>query len=347
MGRKRSAPQKATATEHYSAKRHATERAQSSSASGTATEHALKESNLAFNALVNFLVKALHNGRERQFTADDCREMVLNTRVRKWYDEAALQKHLELWNLVNLNKDGMKRENTFFLWCRKIADWARSADEDTATQHAQDPAAHQEEEDHNIYTALARNLLLSETTLQQRQETKYQIKRNKCGEMLVPTAQRSWIHNMLRKFLGHADVAWFIWRHGLPELFDAPWHRGAANPKSPQRILESGMRWHASLLRSLVQHHTLPEKEDARVLSNDGMGFQRRKALSDAKKAIHSGKCLCEQRDAGEKYWDDMSATEQQWVEDFDTGRAQRRYDKMRITQEKQPFRGSLWPTDT
>ena len=37
------------------------------------------------------------------------------------YDEPALLKHKEIWDMVRLDKHGNEKDNSFFAWCRKVA----------------------------------------------------------------------------------------------------------------------------------------------------------------------------------------------------------------------------------
>ena len=88
----------------------------------------------------------------------------------------------------------------------------------------------------------------------QRNEPKYQIHYDSKGNVILSGKQRSWIAAMLRKKLGHENVAHFILRHGLPELFDAPLRNETPSQEMLQSILAEGVTWHASLLLSLCEH---------------------------------------------------------------------------------------------
>ena len=96
-------------------------------------------------------------------------------------------------------------------------------------------------------------MLLQETTPDQRKEKKKQIRYDTDGEIHVSSQQRSWIQHMLRKNLGHKDVAFFILQHGLPELFDPPLRKNKPSQELLESILEEGMRWHASLLHAFTR----------------------------------------------------------------------------------------------
>jgi len=171
-------------------------------------------------------------------------------------------------------------------------------------------------------------MLTQDTTPNQRKERKYQIHYDKHGETVFTREQRSWIQHMLRKNLGHENVAFFIWQHGLPELLEAPLRTKPPSREQLQSILEEGIHWHASLLQSLVAYSTGPELEHARRMSDLGQAAWRRpkrQTYVAAKEKLNRGKRLCEQRDSKKRGYDEMSATEQHILEDYDTLKVQKR----------------------
>ena len=94
-------------------------------------------------------------------------------------------------------------------------------------------------------------------------------------------------------------------------------------------MLEEFMTWHASLLQSLIQRHNRPDVIMARKLSDLTLGeWQRvrRQCKMEAKQRLDNGAFLAEQRDSGKRNYDDMSATEQEMVEDYDTQKATKKY---------------------
>ena len=162
--------------------------------------------------------------------------------------------------------------------------------------------------------------------------------------MVFTGAQRSWITLMLRKNLGHRNVAFFIWQHGLPELLEAPLRNHEPSPEMLQGILEEGLRWHASLLQSLVAHSTGPQMEHARRMSDLGLAAWRRlkgQTYLVAKEKLIRGKRLCQQRDSNKRRYGDMSATEQRLLEDYDTRKSQKIVDEASLRVDKRPFRSA------
>ena len=137
----------------------------------------------------------------------------------------------------------------------------------------------------------------------------------------------------------------FILQHGLPELFDAPIRKEKPSQELLQSIIEDGMRWHASLLQSLVLHKERPGLAHARRMSNlldTVWRREKQEACLAAKQAVSRGRRLCMERDSKKRSYDEMSATEQQLLQDFDEHRLQKHVDKTSLRIEKKPFRGSV-----
>ena len=130
--------------------------------------------------------------------------------------------------------------------CRKIADIAS-----TATEHAES----QEERETRLFEALALDLLSNELVPEQKEQAKYQIRRDvETARIKITRIQHSWILYMLRKNMGHIKVPYFIFHHGIAELFYYSPSRRTRNPPTEaqlQNMLEDGMHWHASMLQSI------------------------------------------------------------------------------------------------
>ena len=58
---------------------------------------------------------------------------------------------------------------------------------------------------------------------------------------------------------------------------------------------------------------------------------QRRQNKSEAKQRIKDGEFLAKQRDRGKRTFEDMSATEQQLIEDYETQKSSREYEALRV----------------
>ena len=58
---------------------------------------------------------------------------------------------------------------------------------------------------------------------------------------------------------------------------------------------------------------------------------ERRQLKAKAKQRLKDGALLSEQKELGEINWDDMSATEQHLVEDFETKKLERDYEATKV----------------
>ena len=137
----------------------------------------------------------------------------------------------------------------------------------------------------------------------------------------------------------------FILQHGLPELFDARVRKEKPSREMLLSILEDGVRWHASLLHSLVEHNERPGLAHARRMSDlehTAWRRQQREACLVAQQALSRGRRLSMERDSKKRSYDEMSPTEQQLLEDFDVHRLQKKVDKTSMRVEKKAFRGSV-----
>ena len=111
-----------------------------------------------------------------------------------------------------------------------------------------------------------------------------------------------------------------------------------------QNVLEECMTWHASLLQSIVEQKDHPDMIIARRLSDPDQTqwqHQRRQKHFEAKQQMKDGKFLAKQRDCGKIKFEDMSATEQQTLENFETQKARRQYEETHVR--KPPyFKGKM-----
>ena len=101
-----------------------------------------------------------------------------------------------------------------------------------------------------------------------------------------------------------------------------------------QNMLEELMHWHASMLRSICNRNDHPDMAIQRRLSDldqEQWRQQRRFLKNDAKQEMKHGEFLAKQRDSGKRKFEDMSATEQQTLEEFETNKSKRRHEAMRV----------------
>jgi len=191
---------------------------------------------------------------------EDCENIVFDTIasesffVQTFYDEPALLLHKQMWDIMSRNKEGLAKKNMFIEWCRRVQKHTDAASTDTDTEH--------------VFKSLALDLLSNDLTPEQRHGAKYKIiKDKKTGEIQVTTKQRSWINTILRKNLGDSKVAYFIFNHGVPALFNLPLTSKAPSKAILQSMLEDLMTWHASLLHSILDHQNHPDMANARKLA--------------------------------------------------------------------------------
>ena len=149
---------------------------------------------------------------------------------------------------------------------------------------------------------------------------------------------------MLRNNLGDSKVAYFIFNHGVPALLDLPLKRKAEGKAMLQNMLEEFMIWHASLLQSILEHQKHPDMANARKLSSlDQKIWQehRRVRKCEAKQRMVQGTHLKQERESGKRKFEDMSATEQQVLKEFDTGKCAKQH--AQECEKKLPvFRGKM-----
>ena len=281
-------------------------------------------------------------------------------------NEHALLKHKRLYSIMSYTKDGEYKENKFFQWCRKINRLRNKinrtatvhAASGTATEHAasstatEHDAPSEQSDDSLWFKPIAFELLSNELLPWQRIDKKYKIRRNnETGDIHITQPQRSWINSMLFQNMGDTKVAYFICNHGIPLLFDAPFHCspfGVPSLSLLQRMLAEAMCWHASLLHSLVRHECHEGMETARSLADLNQAEWRRKrqtAKHDAKELLVLGERLSMEKEVDKRKYDDMSASEQQAMEDFENKELHKLYDATKI--KKMPkFKGVLFTSE-
>ena len=111
-------------------------------------------------------------------------------------------------------------------------------------------------------------------------------------------------------------------------------------------MLEELMTWHASLLQSLLDREKNSDMKHARRLSalnEQKWQMQRREEKKKAKQRLDEGDRLSKQRDSGKRKFEDMSAIEQQILEDYDTRKTHKEHAKASGNTLPQ-FRGKMVP---
>ena len=136
---------------------------------------------------------------------------------------------------------------------------------------------------------------------------------------------------MLRKNLGDAKVGHYILNHGIPRVLNIPMRFNEVIDKALlQNMLDEFMIWHTSLLQDIVKKYKLPEMAIAIKLSdlNEWKWQEERRQLkAKTKQRLKDGARLSEQKDTGKRTWDEMSSTEKQLIEDYETNKCRKEYE--------------------
>ena len=344
-------PSRDDATEQAVSSGHATEQARSS---GQATQEAQPSSHATEQAQSSGHAAEEAPGQGDIVYDDDCVDLhdLVYEHIEAWsqrpsnqilYSEPHLLRHKRMWDVLVGDKAGLSKENTFLRWCRRVHSHSERANTVSTTSMPSSSATQQVAP--GSFKALAEDLLSNYLTPAQRGEKKYMIRRNKkTREIVVTNLQRSWINVVLRKNLGDAKVAYFIFNDGLPALLDVSPRSSAPRKAMLQNMLEELMTWHASLLHSLLDHESHPDMANARKLASlDERLWQqeRREKQAQAREAMVQGQRLVEERDSKKRTYQEMSATEQQLLEDFETNKSRRRYAEARAAR-LPSFRGKM-----
>ena len=241
--------------------------------------------------------------------------------------------------MISHDDNGALKEITFHHWCRIVAQHAQASG--TATEHAD----YTTEQNTKRYKSLAIEMLEVLTTPEQRRQSKYKIQHNmRTGEVRITNKQRSWINAMLFKNFGETNVAYFILNHGIPAILDVPLRRKALTKAMFKNMLEELMIWHASFLQCLIDRQENPDMKHVRRLSalnEQKWQRQRREEKKKAQQRIDGGVRLSMQRDSRKRKFEEMSATEQQILENYDTRKTHKDHAKASGTRIPQ-FRGKM-----
>ena len=206
------------------------------------------------------------------------------------------------------------------------------------------------------YRRFGRILLKKDILPHQRRDEKYRLRNSFKGDTYLSKFQRSFIDNLLRKFLGDKRVAFLIWQHGIPSIADRPvvCRRQVDSKVLDMGMLQSGLdeclQWYTCLANHIVAHRS-QEGFDAQLSASslDGQERQRqqtrRQALQKARDALRLGAALAKQRDDKKRSYYDMNDAEQKILEDYETGRSKKA--KQGLTNPRmKPFRCKLQLND-
>ena len=269
---------------------------------------------------------------------DDIEDMIFEKAIH-WsphgenasYSHSDLMLHKKLWDVMSCDKGGAPKDHGFVDWCRRIAwhykqrfvDWCRSIEANNdATEHD------------NPYRKLVEDIWEHELTPAQKMKPKYKLRE----DASISQELRSLVQVILRKNLGDARVATYMLQHGVPTLLDPPWFRSTPPQTEIDNILEEFLGWYASLLKWLSNLQNDPNTIVAQKLSDLNQKewqAERRRRKSNIEQQLRQGELLANLRDTHVKHFHDMSATEQRVLEEYDTGKMQKRHDNVRIRKPK------------
>ena len=252
--------------------------------------------------------------------------------------EENLARLSDLMNIMMFTKEGTRKDPAqtlqFMRRCACIREKVGRLG--VATEHA----VLSEKAVSACYHRFAVDFLENDLLPHQASDRRYRIKRNQKPS----TFQRSFIDNILRKSLGHKRVAIRIWQRGLPAIADEPTIRGKVDERVLQSRMEECLTWFSDLVQDLMEHGTqtgfkeqvdLGAKPDGKTKA---ARERRREAWATARQHLRRAKQLAGKRDSGKRKWDDMSQTEQEMLEDFDTGKLKKAADEHQVKRLK-PFR--------
>ena len=245
-----------------------------------------------------------------------------NPRENASYSNSELEVHDKLWSVMKTDKNGAPKKHSFVNWCRKIALHRNNAANNAATEHT-DP-----------FRMMVKDICAKELTQAQKKNPKYQLREGAS----IPNELRSLVNVILRKNLGDARIALFILAHGIPTALDAPRDTQSLERDAIEPMLDELMIWHCCLLQWLVMRQDDPNTIIARKLSDlNQRDWQAERRLRKwaLQKEIRQAKLLAELRDTNKKRLHQMSATEQRILEEYDTGKLQKRHDGYRIRKPK------------
>ena len=241
-----------------------------------------------------------------------------NPRENASYSNSELEVHDKLWSVMKTDKNGAPKKHSFVNWCRKIALHRNNAANNAATEHT-DP-----------FRMMVKDIVANNLTPAQRKNPKYKLREGAS----ISSQLRSLVNVMLRKNLGDAKVASYIFECGIPTLLDADLLRHPLQEAKMETMLEELLRWHASLLQWLDKRQNHPHTIMARKLSDPNekrwRAWRRRRKLL-LEQQMRQGLFLANLRDTNVKRYHDMSAKEQRVLEDHDSGKLLKRYDNVRI----------------
>ena len=179
------------------------------------------------------------------------------------------------------------------------------------------------------YRRMGLQMLENDLLPHQKRKRVYNIMYDEEGREKLSSRQRSWMNAMLRNNLGSAKVATFIWKHGLPRLFDGKTRRRVTIDML-QSSLQEGLQWWAVLIKDSVEYIKQPELEVQRKLSSldatdKAWRNNRKTQILAIAQNIRKGKALAKQLDNDVRPFAFMTPEEQKCLVQWETGQTKRK----------------------
>ena len=176
----------------------------------------------------------------------------------------------------------------------------------------------------------------------QKKDREYAIKWKDDGTWSFTRSHRSFIKNILRKNLGDSKVAFRIWELGLPKIASKSVH-GSTDECLLQSCMDDCFQWFLRVAKDIVKRTEHPDYQvqlDLSSLTPSEAQIRRREQLQQARQKLQDGKRLATLFHGKKRTYDEMSPSEQQAFEDFDTGKCLKHVRANQV-ERLQPFRSS------
>ena len=268
-----------------------------SSASTVATEHCNKsvEQNVIESLIL--LLSAAAKNYAREFTQFDV-NLEVTAAVVKWsaprsncidFGKAEMDCHNKLISIIRgYQNDNAADFSEFLSWARRVQDIretvlnrSRTVAEHagvidttaagTATKHATAPLFLSAETVTECYERIGTDMLWNDLLPKQKKDKRYKLTSKADGSVTLSGFHRSFIDNMLRRNLGSGKVATYIWKHGLPLLFDGEWVTRDVTSDLLQSHLDKCLQWWTMLIKGISDYEGKPGPNVQRDLPSSEM----------------------------------------------------------------------------
>jgi hypothetical protein len=248
----------------------------------------------------------------------------------------------DVLNIMMVDKEGSPKNPQKTLEFMRQCERARHAVIETTGR----PATEQLHLDESKVTACLKHFALdylqNDLLPHQKDNLAYAIKWKDDGTWSFTSSQRSFINNMLRKNLGNSKVALRIWELGLPKIASES-VQGVTDECLLQSCMDDCFQWFVCLAKDLVKRTAHPDYQvqlDLSSLTPSVVQIRRREQLQQARQKLQDGKRLAPLFHSKKRTYDEMSLSEQQLWEDFDTGKCLKHV-RAKQVERLQPFRSS------